>query len=165
MFVMQEFELFDDEGLVLAFPFDLEGGTQGRSFEDAAKMALDWLKGTAEDCLIRGVELPKPSIGNEPKHGGKVILIGTEVSLDSIPTISASEAAKALGVSRPRVTQMIASGSLLGWRDGRNTRVTTESVNARLKHRDYEANKVNEAKYHVTTKDGTFSTYHCGAFD
>ena len=29
MFVMQEFELFEEDGFVLALPFDLEGGTQG----------------------------------------------------------------------------------------------------------------------------------------
>lgn len=35
MFVMQEFELFEEDGFVLALPFDLEGGTQGESFEDS----------------------------------------------------------------------------------------------------------------------------------
>ena len=108
------------------------------SLNDAAEMAADWLRGTAEDWLISGVEPPEPTFGNEPGHGGRVILIGVEVSRAAIPTVSASEAAERLGVSRPRVTQMLASGALVGWRDGRNTRVTIDSVNARLEYRDYE---------------------------
>ncbi len=142
MFVMQEFELFEDDGFVLAFPFDLEGGTQGNSFEDAAEMAADWLRATAEMWLIRGEEPPEATFGHEPEHGGRVILIGVEVTRSSIPTMSASEAADVLGVSRPRITQMLASGALWGWRDGRNTRVTVDSVNARLEHRDYAHDKV-----------------------
>ncbi len=138
MFILREFELFESDGYVLAFPFGLEGGTQGVSLNDAAEMAADWLRGTAEDWLIRGVEPPEPTFGNEPEHGGRVILIGVEVSRDAIPTVSASEAAEKLGVSRPRVTQMLASGALVGWRDGRNTRITVDSVNARLEYRDYE---------------------------
>ena len=78
------------------------------------------------------------ALGNEPEHGGRVILVGVDVTRDAIPTVSASEAAERLGVSRPRVTQMLASGALVGWRDGRNTRVTVDSVNARLEYRDYE---------------------------
>ena len=137
MFVMQEFELFEEDGYIIAVPFDLEGATQGYSFEDAAEMAADWLKCTAEDLLIRDIEPPKATIGNEPTHGGRVILIGVDVSRESIPTMSASEAADTLGVSRPRITQMLASGALVGWKDGRNTRVTVDSVNARRGHHDY----------------------------
>lgn len=32
-----EFELFDDEGFVCAFPFDLGGGTRGEDWRDAAE--------------------------------------------------------------------------------------------------------------------------------
>ncbi len=141
MFVMQEFELFEDDGWVLAFPFDMPGATEGHDFEDAAEMAADLLKCMAEDWIIRDIEPPKPTFGNEPKHGGRIVLIGVEVTRDSIPTISASEAADRLGVSRPRITQMLASGKLTGWRDGRNTRVTVDSVNARLEYRDYEVER------------------------
>lgn len=135
MFVMQEFELFESEGYVLAFPFDLEGGTQGITFEDAAEMAADWLKGMAEHWLMTGEEPPAPTFGNSPQHGGRVILIGVDVSLSSVPSVSASEAATLLGVSRPRITKMIESGALVGWRDGRNTRVTVASVEARIQER------------------------------
>lgn len=132
---MQEFELFESEGFVLAFPFDIEGATQGTTFEDAAEMAADWLKGMAEHWLMTGEEPPKPTFGNLPQHGGRVILIGVDVSLDAIPSVSASEAASMLGVSRSRITQMLESGALVGWRDGRNTRVTVDSVNARIEER------------------------------
>ena len=147
MFVLREFELFESEGYVLAFPFGLEGGTQGVSLNDAAAMAADWLKGTTEDWLISGANPPEPTFGNEPEHGGRVILIGVEVSREAIPTMSATEAAERLGVSRSRVTQMLASGALVGWRDGRNTRVTLDSVNARLEYRDYEKGARSQADH------------------
>lgn len=137
MFILQEFELFEDEGLTLALPFGIEGGTQGTTFEEAAMMAADWLRGTAERWLMTGQEAPKPTIGNAPRHGGRVLLIGVTAELSSIPSMSAAEAAETLGVTRPRVSQMLATGRLMGWRDGRNTRITVDSVNARLAERPH----------------------------
>lgn len=135
MFLLREFELYPNEGAIFAEPFGMEGGTEGRDYEDAAKMAADWLRGEAQWRLIRGETMPAASFDNEPEHGGRILLVGIETSLEDVPSMSAAEAATALGVSRPRVSQMLASGSLVGWRDGRNTRVTRESVEARLAER------------------------------
>lgn len=44
MFHLYEFEVFMDEGWYLALPYDLEGGTQGKTFEEACEMAADWLR-------------------------------------------------------------------------------------------------------------------------
>lgn len=135
MFYMQEFEIFKSEGLYVAFPFDLGGGTEGETFAEAVEMAGDWLRVAIQDALMHNRELPSPTFGNEPQEGGKVVLVGIGTTLNDIPSVSAAEAAEMLGVSRPRITKMLQTGQLEGWRDGRNTRVTIDSVNARLEER------------------------------
>lgn len=131
MFYMQEFELMNDEGYILALPFDLEGGTQGASVAEVMEMAGEWLRDEVLSHLESERELPATTFGNEPTHGGRVVLVGVYASLSDVPSMSAAEAADALGVSRPRVSKMIETGQLRGWKDGRNTRVSIESVEAR----------------------------------
>ena len=132
MFYMQEFELVRDEGWVLAMPFDLEGGTQGKNVSEAMEMACDWLREEVLAHMASGKELPKTSFGNAPVQDGHIALIGVSVDLADVPSVSAAEAADMLGVSRPRVSSMIKSGMLTGWKEGRNTRVSVESIEARL---------------------------------
>ena len=133
MFYLCEFELFPEEGMVVAYPFGLEGATCGADFRDAAAMAADWLKGDADMRLMLGHELPELPIGNEPRHkGGRILLVGVDASLENIDAVSAAEAAELLGVSRGRVTQMVAAGQLFGFKKGRNAYVSRNSLNARL---------------------------------
>ena len=132
MLHLYEFEIFEDEGWYLALPFDWDGGTQGTSFEDACEMAADWLRIMCEDCAMHAKELPTPTFGNEPCHGGRVVLLGIQAGLDTVRKVSASEAARLLGVTPGRVTQMLDSNKLEGWREGRRTWVTVDSVEARL---------------------------------
>lgn len=135
MFVLAEFELFEDEDMVLALPFELEGGTEGYDFQDAAAMAADWLRAEAEHWLMSGTEPPKLGLSHASRHGGQVVIIGVSVSLEAIDTVTASEAAEILGVSRPRITQMIKAGRLEGYTKGHATFVTRASVEARLVER------------------------------
>lgn len=135
MFYMQEFEIFESEGIYLAFPFGLDGGTEGETFSEAVEMAGDWLRATIQDALIHNRDLPSPTFGNEPQEGGKVVLAGIGTTLNDIPTVSAAEAATALEVSRPRITKMLQTGQLEGWQDGRNTRMTIDSIKIRLEER------------------------------
>ena len=132
MLAVYEFEFFDEDGHILAFPFDMEGGTQGRDPKEAAEMAADWLKGEMEHRLMAGAPLPEATFGNDPQHGGRVGIVAVDANLDSIDTVSATDAAELLGVSKARVSQMLASGQLEGYRKGRATLVTLESVKARL---------------------------------
>lgn len=132
MFAVYEFEFFEDEGWVVAMPFDLEGGTQGRDIAEASRMAADWLKGEVEHALMCGTELPSPTFGNTQQHGGRVGVVAVEASLETVDCVTASEAADMLGVSRSRVSQMLASGQLEGWKRGASTFVTCASVRARL---------------------------------
>ena len=132
MFYMQEFEIIKDDGLYIALPFDLPGGTQGDSLGNATKMAGEWLHDEMVHSLMSGTPLPQPTFGNAPLQGGRIVLVGMEATLSDVPSVSASEAASRLGVSRPRITKMLQTGQLEGWKDGRNTRVTIASIDARL---------------------------------
>lgn len=62
MLVVNEFEIFEDEGIVCAFPFDREGGTCGTDFNDAVAMAADWLYETVKYETIDGIGQPDPTL-------------------------------------------------------------------------------------------------------
>lgn len=132
MLAVYEFELFEDDGFVLAFPFDMEGGTQGCDVKEASEMAADWLKSELEHRLMTGEPFPEATFGNEPQHDGRIAIVAVDADVDTVETVAASDAAEMLGVSRPRVSQMLANGMLVGYRKGRGTFVTLESVKARL---------------------------------
>lgn len=78
MLAAYEFEFFEDEGWALAIPFGLEGGTQGRDMTEVALMVADWLRGELEHALTAGDELPAPTFGNAPEHGGVVEVVALE---------------------------------------------------------------------------------------
>lgn len=128
-----EFEVFPSEGWFLAFPFGLEGGTQGHTMTEVVQMTAEWLEGEAQHALMSGSVLPPPTFGNTPIHpNGRILVVSVEASLDDIEAVSASDAAKLLGVSRPRVSQMLKTGQLIGWNVGRSVFVTRASIEARL---------------------------------
>lgn len=129
-----EFELIEDDGWIVALPFDFGGGTQGVDLAEASIMAADWLKTMLSHDLMEGKPFPKPTLGHEPEQGGRVLVVSVEVSLDSIPTVSATEAAEMLGVGKARVSQMVKNGLLAGYKDGRDVRVTLDSIEARKKY-------------------------------
>lgn len=135
MLFLCEFEIFKSETMYVAVPCGLDGATQGYDLADASFMAYDWLRMMGEDMLMRGQELPKLPLGNSPQEGGRMLLVGVDVSLDTINKVTASEAAEMLGVSRSRVSQMLKVHLLDGYKDGRDTYITIDSVNARLEER------------------------------
>lgn len=127
-----EFELRRGERQWIIEAIDLPGCiTQGEDVADACNSAADLLRETAWDALLRGEELASGTFGHKPPNGGILVVISVEATLSSIPKVPASEAARMLGVGRSRITAMLKSGLLDGWRDGRNTWVTLDSVNAR----------------------------------
>ena len=132
MFHVYEFEVFEDEGWFLAFPFDFVGGTQGETYAEACEMAADWLRVECEHRAMHEEGFPRATFGNEPRHGGTVIVVGVEASRDTVRKVTASEAARRLGVSPGRVTQMIAADQLEAFREGKRTWVTLDSIEARL---------------------------------
>jgi len=127
-----EFEVVQDDGWYVVMPFDMEGATHGKTIEDAALMAADWLRTDIEHRLIHDIDLPKPTFGNKPTAGGTCMVVSVEASLGRIERMSASEAARKLGVSPGRVSHMIRDGLLEAFRDGHKTYVTAASVEMRL---------------------------------
>ena len=131
-----EFEVFLDEGRYTVWPFDFEcGGTSGATFREACEMAVDWLKTVVEDYAMHDEATPEPTFDNEPRYGGRIITVAIDAGLETIPRMTAAEAARALGVSPSRVSHMIRDGLLESFKYGHNTWVTGYSVEARLRVR------------------------------
>lgn len=133
MFVMYEFELFKGEEFYIAAPFDFGGGaTQGETLQEVEQNAAYWLKTSLDGYLIHGKSFPEPTYGNKSQHGGTILLIGIETGKEFIRRMSAADAARALGVTRGRVSQLIKAGMLDTFDLNGKTWVTTDSVEARL---------------------------------
>ncbi len=100
----------DEEGGFDASVPDLPGCFSfGDTREDAIAMAADAAKTYVASLLLHGDPVPAPAIHE-----------------------SAAEAARLLHVSPGRVTHMLDSGILKGYRRGRRTYVTVDSINERL---------------------------------
>lgn len=134
MIYVWEFEFFDSGGMVDAVPCGSlgGGGTFGSDLNDAVASAADFLVCMVDDHLMGGVDLPAPDFGHEPQNGGKIIAVAVSRELDDIPAITAADAARMLGVSSARVSQLIGAGLLESWRDGTKRMVSKASVEARL---------------------------------
>ena len=132
MIFMCEFEIVRGEHAWMAFPFGLDGGTQGTNFEDTVRSAAVWMRMTALDSLAGGWPFPDCQLGNDPQRGGKVVAIAIEASLSEVPAMTAKEAAGLLGVSQGRIAQLCAAGLLDSWKVGRTRMVSVESVELRL---------------------------------
>ena len=147
-----EFEMWRGEFAWIAAPFDLVGITQGVDVEDVCESAADLLRELAREYLMRGETPPKATFDHEPSHGGVRLIVSVDVTLDDIEKVSAAQAAELLGVSRSRVTAMLHSGLLEGWKDGRNTWV------AKAEHRrapclPRPSGKAKGRKARMTTND------------
>lgn len=129
---VREFEVFVDEGIFVALPCDMEGGTQGTSFNDAVYMAADWLRDAALASLAKDRALPGGVLGHAPQYGGKVIAVAVLAGRDDIPAMTAADAARVLNVSTARVAQLCKAGKLDSWRVGATRMVSKESVEMRI---------------------------------
>jgi len=120
----------EDGGYIVYLPA-FDAATQGDNMQDAIIMASDLLRFMIEDHILRGEQLPDPDLGLKPQKGGIVIAVVSDVDLQaSEDFITATEAAKVLGVTAPRISHMIRDGLLHGYRDAGATLITLDSVNA-----------------------------------
>ena len=129
-----EFEFVEDGDMVLAWPF-LDGyaaGTEGYGLDDAVAMAADWLREMVLDRLMQGDSIPEYHFGHEARRGGRVIAVAVQASLSDVPAVTAAEAARILGVSTARVSQLCKAGLLDSWKVGGTRMVSRESVNLRM---------------------------------
>ena len=132
MLHVYEFEVFEDDGWLLAFPYDMDGGTQGKDFKEICEMAADWLQMEMEHHAMHGIPFPEATFDNEPRYGGRNVVIAVNAGVETVPKVLPSEAARMLGVSPARVTQMMESGQLEWFEDSGRKWVTVYSVEARL---------------------------------
>lgn len=135
MLHVYEFEVFEDEGMLLAFPYDMDGGTQGANFKEACEMAADWLQMEMEYRVIHGLPFPEATFDNEPRHGGRNVVVAVNAGVDTVLKVLPSEAARMLGVSPGRVTQMMDAGQLEWFEDAGRKWVTVYSIDARIAER------------------------------
>ena len=127
-----EFEFVESDGQVAALPCWTEGATEGATLDDAVTMAADWLRMAALDALAVGERLDCGGFGHAPRMGGRIIAVAIEADKRDIPSMSAADAARALGVSTARVAQLCRSGKRDSWREGSCRMVSCESVEDRL---------------------------------
>lgn len=132
MLHVYEFEVFEEEGLFLALPYGMPGGTQGRDLREACEMAADWLQAEMEHRAMHGLPFPEATFGNEPENGGRTVIVAVSAGKDTVRKVSPSEAARMLGVTPGRVTQMVAANKLEAFEDAGRKWVTVASVEARL---------------------------------
>lgn len=135
MVYLQQFELYTskdgEQAIVEPIGFE-QDALPVRDLEEAAEVANDWLAEKIDEVLIQRKK-PRPiELGNAAAHGGIVFSLVVKRSLDSIPAVSASEAATILGVSRSRVAQLCATGVLESWREGAHRLVSVRSLESRL---------------------------------
>lgn len=107
--------------------------TEGDDFQEAVFMAADAMKTHVAALLHAGEEVPSYELSDCPE-GCRFSDVCIEVDATYVvpgARVSAAEASRMLGVSPGRVTHMIDSGVLEGYRVGRSTYVTLESVERR----------------------------------
>lgn len=118
----------------MAYPFGIEGSTEGETVLEAVSMAMDWLRLMALDELEQGRELAQGEIGNEPVRGGRVFAVAISADIADVPAVTAAEAARMLGVSTARVAQLCSAGELNSWKKGASRMVSLDSIDMRLAH-------------------------------
>lgn len=132
MQAIYEIEIFEECGMFVAIPFDFAGGTQGESLKECYEMTADYLRTILEEYALEGQELPVATYGNTPKHGGKVVVFSVVAGLDTIEKVSKADAARLLGISPGRVTQLLSDKKLESFFINNREWVTKASVQARL---------------------------------
>lgn len=135
MFYVMEFEFYESGGYTIAAPCNGFGeGTFGDGLDDAVENAADWLRETVVDVLLGRESLPEMHFGHEPRYGGKVIAVAAVADLADVPAMTASDAARELGVSPARIDQLIKAGLLDSWKEGARRMVSRDSVEARKEY-------------------------------
>lgn len=132
MIYVLEFEFIKEENSVIALPFwELGGATSGCNLTEAVEFAADFLMAYVDDALMNNRALPEESFGHLPENDGRVIAVAVSRELCDIASMTAAEAARELGVSRARVSQLIAADLLDSWEIGGRRLVSRNSVEAR----------------------------------
>lgn len=108
--------------------------SQGDTLMEAIAMAADAGKTYVAALMEDGERIPTATVRDIPE-GDREAWVTFEADpsyIVSDDVVSAAQAARDLGVSAGRVSHMINAGLLEGYRSGRRTYVTRDSIQARL---------------------------------
>lgn len=108
--------------------------TYGETIAEAAEQAVDAASTYVGALLKDGLKVPEAQF-NDPADGELSMMVAFSTDESYIvegETVSAAEAARRLSVSPSRITHMLDSGILRGYRKGRRTYVTVDSIASRL---------------------------------
>lgn len=144
MVYVHEFELYttQDGHQHMVVPLGHEQDARPISdVDEALEVASKWLVEKVDDVLARR-RVPEPvAFGGVPSHDGHVFMLGVNRNLTSIPAVTAADAAAILGISRSRVTQLCAAGTLENWKEGAHRMVSLRSLESRISARSSRANQ------------------------
>lgn len=133
-FVYEALFCVDDEGMFCGYVPDCpECQVRTFSFEEAIGQLCDALEEALSAALCDGIEPPAATFGHKVYYGFfSVALCVHADDSANYQVVSAAQAADMLGVSRPRVSALLKSGQLDGYREGRNSWVYARSIKRRL---------------------------------
>lgn len=103
---------------------------QGDSYMDAVESISDGVETHLAALAEDGLPIPKATVVSADDGDVVYVYANTDGFALGVPTMPAAEAARTLGVTKGRVSQLIASGRLVGERSADGTRVTIDSVEA-----------------------------------
>ena len=86
MLHVYEFEIFEDEGMFVALPYDMDGGTQGSDFREGCENAADWLRLEMEHRTMHDEPYPEGTFDNQPNHGGRNVVVAVRAATELIPS-------------------------------------------------------------------------------
>lgn len=135
---LYEVEIFKDVDFYIAVPFDFNGATEGFSKLECLEMAADLLTSEIQHRLMHRDNLPEPTIDNIPQYEGKIYSLAIDTGIDAIPRMLKAEAARELGISQGRVSQLIKAGKLETFLYQGKEYVTKASVDARKQYNDFD---------------------------
>lgn len=133
-FVYQVFLMPEENGTYSTEIPDLPGCySEGKDFKDAIEMAADAGKTYIAALLKDNNHIPEATVQEIPEGDREAwVFFETDASyvVDG-DVVSAAEAARELNLSAGRITHMLDAGLLDGFREGRHTWITKNSINAR----------------------------------
>lgn len=132
---MYEAVIGEDETGFYAYVPDLEGCFGGGdTFAEAIESITDGLETHIESFVEYGMDVPPATFGHAPEADGEsVVVVSFYADCDVMDGyVTASEAARTLGVTKARVSHLIRDGKLDAYRKDRSTFVTRKSLNERV---------------------------------
>lgn len=80
---------------------------------------------------MRNLPFPNATFGNEPRHGGRTIIVAVDAGKETVSRMTAAAAARELGVTPGRVSQMVKAGLLESFEMDGRTWLSRGGVEAR----------------------------------